>query len=517
MECKAYEEKCGNGKVDINFGEYCDNSAAISNEQKAINIKTACSNIFGGEDHYQFIQGNVTDSICNDRCNLNVNSVCVYTSKFTGECTSSDNTPVMFSSNFDSGSLDGNFYEVEGDSNTKWEISGGVLKHNGTENSKLMYNKRISADNYTIEMDVKWSDVNKYLDVILNKDSSGINYYKVRINPKSSNDSGLYFGEDKVFNLSGTPDNIKVNDWYKLTIKFNTDGAGTSARINATLKKYTSGKRKVQDTPVVSVDDKVVSKISSGFFAIGTEGNNIEVDSLNIRTEDDLYIYTNESYNFGFYYCKQQGDLGNLTVQDDSINSNDAECPSGLKKCMDRSCRIVCNRNACSNANNASTQCTGSNIGDCCGQGKQCDSNGECKDAFYDYGGYSGAYVLENNNESHKVFLDDNNKPVMVMRVWSVPRAEGDNNDGLFVTFKEWVARMTEIEHSTFLPYKRENFEDDYYIFQNNTGTTYYFWAPNISGSNGYINVYVLSYHEGGDLDLFRQIIQNIRFNTNLE
>ena len=199
-------------------------------------------------------------------------------------------------------------------------------------------------------------------------------------------------------------------------------------------------------------------------------------------TGESSYSYTNNIYNFSFEYCFATGkDLKNIA---DTVSPINKECLASESKCINKS------------FNNG-----------CVPDTKTCSS----------YGGYSGVYVSsgvsDNYKNSARAFMDSDNKPVMVMRVWSVPRVGNTKSaTGPFIDFEEWLARVN--IGGTYSPAKRVSMNNDYIIY--NQGNSYYFWSPNIDNAGiGNMYVYVLTYQEGGDKTLFDQIISNIKFNIN--
>ncbi len=113
--------------------------------------------------------------------------------------------------------------------------------------------------------------------------------------------------------------------------------------------------------------------------------------------------------------------------------------------------------------------------------------------------------------DSARVFMDENSNPAMVLRVWTVPK-----ENYIPITFQEWLSRKGIGGDYDFV--KRSGVVSDYLIY--NQGNSYYFWVPNYvemgTAGNWYVNVYVLSYKEGGDLAFFNQIIDTIEFNINI-
>lgn len=461
MKCLSSVDTCGNGELDLM--EMCD----VGNQGRNIpgkidSISNICGKIFG-EDNYIQISGN---PICLPGCVVDVSKACVSTYKFDKACTSDASKVVTLNNSFNSGDLS-LFSKINGLGD--WKINNGVLNYSQDNNqSTLIYGVKVDADNYTVKGSFKAKNRNNnILSLILNKSKDGNSYYKIEI---KNNSVILYNGLARLdYNNSY---NFIDDKWYDFTIIYRTSTSNPNgAQIIFDVSK--DGKKSSDAASKGFVNlfrSDIGSKIGRGYFGISTDSSENYFDNLYVEYNDDLYEYNNMAYNFGFYYCKAGRSI--LSTRNDKINTNDAYCQSGLK-CIDRSCSSSCEEK----------------------------------------GGFSGVYVI-NNSESAKAFVDSNGKPVMVMRVWNVPRMYENGQKGPFINFSEWLTRMKIGGVYDFV--KRSSFPYDYMIY--NQGNSYYFWAPNInSEGKGFINVYVLTYQEGGDRALFDEIINNVRFTTNLE
>jgi len=472
--CAVKVEYCGNGILDD--GEMCDIGTPTSGV-KFDSIGSMCDMIFG-EDNYTQISGN---PVCLPGCIVDVSKACVSTYKFSQACTSSSSKVTSLNNSFSGGDLT-LFSKINGGGT--WEIKDKALYYPGNDDSTIIYSVKVDADNYTIKGSFKPTSEHDF-GIIFNKSKDGLNYYKIEINNKTIrlNKSGAYLSTKAI-----TSD--ISNKWYDFTLAYRTDLVGTGSNIKFDISsdgKSSSDAAVSRNgfVNVITISDS--SRLPRGYFGVYTNGNvGISFDNLHIDYNDDLYEYNNPSYNFGFYYCK--GSKSDLSTRNDNINTNDAACGSSTYKCINRSCMSVCD---------AASK------------------------------GFSGVYVIHSDsnditkmyNDTAKVFVDSDSKPVMVMRIWNVPRmyknASGvEGSYGPFINFTEWLTRMN--IGGTYKFIKRSSFPDDYMIY--NQGNSYYFWAPNINSvGNGYINVYVLTYQESGDKALFDEIISNVRFTTNLE
>lgn len=468
--CTARVEYCGNGIIDA--GEMCD----VGNSSPVFSTTGSMCDVIFGEDNYTQIAG---APVCLSGCIVDVSKSCVSTYKFNQACTSSSSKVTSLNNSFGSGDLS-LFSKINGVSN--WEIKDKALYYSGNDDSTIIYSVKVDADNYTIKGTFKPSSEEEF-GIIFNKSKDGLNYYKIEINNKvvRLNKSGAYIGS-----VASITEDVS-NKWYDFTLTYRTDITGTGSNIKFDISRNS---KKSSDAAVGSggfvtvINHPDGNRLDRGYFGVYTnENTGIYFDNLYLDYNDDLYEYNNSSYNFGFYYCKSG--KSSLSTRNDNINTNDAACSGSQYKCIDRSCMNLC------------------------------DTNSK---------GFSGVYVISNattgTSDTSKAFLDSTGKPIMVMRVWNVPRmyknASGiEGSYGPFINFIEWLKRMNIGGSYNFI--KRGSFPDDYMIY--NQGNSYYFWAPNINNvtGNGYINVYVLTYQEGGDKALFNEIVNNVRFTTNLE
>ncbi|MEZ7821194.1 MAG: Ig-like domain-containing protein [Patescibacteria group bacterium] len=506
VTCSAFVNNCGNGKIDA--GEMCDVGNIAKNlPVKFDTITNICDTIFG-DDNYTQISG---DPVCNAGCVVDVSKACVSTYKFDQACTSGSSKVVTLNNSFGSGDLN-LFSKINGTS--EWKIDSGALYYPTSDSSTIIYSVKVDADNYSVKGSFKATSGS--IGLVLNKSKDGLNYYKIEFR---NNNVYLYKGKSLLVTKSFA---YSVDKWYNFTITYRSDVSNSGSNIKFDISKdgKNSSDAAVNANGFVNIFNYADgSRIARGYFGVSTESNNgIYFDNLYLEYNDDLYEYNNASYNFGFYYCKSGG--SGLSIKNDNINTNDAVCSDGKYKCIDRSCRTSCSINECKSEGSVDCMSSSAKNGDCCGVGEQC-SSGKCITSFTNYGGFSGVYVIPSaTNDTAKAFVDSNGRPVMVMRIWSVPRmyssptTKREGEYGPFINFIEWLKRMNIGGSYNFI--KRSTFPYDYMIY--NQGNSYYFWAPNItSDGKGYINVYVLTYQEGGDKSLFDEIINNVRFTTNLE